>query len=78
MQSNPFKALLMSRKFWLTTVDAIVSAAALILGWYLAPEKVQGIMALIAIMQPVVITIIGAIAYEDAATIKAAGSVTPE
>jgi uncharacterized membrane protein len=62
---NPFKALLRSRKFWLAVMDAAVSTLAIVLAWWLSPDKVTQVLTLIGLWQPVVIVVIGAIAYED-------------
>ena len=69
--SNPLIALLRSRKFLLLVLDTVIS---LIL-YYQAVDPV-----LIGLIQPVFVTLIGGIAYEDgqqkgAATVVNAGTV---
>ena len=71
MQPNPFESLLKSRKFWMAVLDAGLSSLAIVLGWFFAPEKVSEILTLVGLWQPVMVVVIGAIAYEDAAKVKA-------
>jgi hypothetical protein len=75
MTPNPFTGLLHSRKFWLAILDAFVSSIAIVLGWFLAPDKVGEILTLIGLWQPVLIIVIGSIAYEDAVNVKASASI---
>lgn len=63
--------ILKSRKFWLMVVDVVVSLTSVLLGWYLAPEQAERIMTVIAILQPVVVSLIIGIAVEDAAEKRA-------
>ncbi len=63
---NPFAALLRSRKFWLAFLDAFVSTVGLLATRYLSPDDTELVLKLVAIYQPVIVVIIGAIAYEDA------------
>jgi hypothetical protein len=63
--------ILKSRKFWLMVVDVVISLTGVLLGWYLAPESAERIMTIIAILQPVVISLIVGIAVEDAAEKRA-------
>lgn len=71
MKPNPFDALIHSRKFILALGDALFSTITTILTLCFAPAVVDKILAVLAIWQPVLIIVIGAIAYEDGATIKA-------
>ena len=71
MQPNPFASLIRSRKFWMAIMDAGISSLAIVLGWFLIPDKVNEILTLVGLWQPVMVVVIGAIAYEDAARMKA-------
>ena len=70
MQPNPFTGLIHSRKFLLAMLDALVSSVALVLAWFLSPDKVASVLALIGIWQPVLIAVIIGIAAEDVALSK--------
>lgn len=67
---NPFKALLMSRKFWLTVLDLVISGVLYFGGKYLGESVFADVKFMIAAIQPVFVVIIGAIAYEDAARLR--------
>jgi len=71
MQPNPFDALIHSRKFWLAMLDAVFSTVATLLTMFLAPAQVDKILTVIGLWQPVLVVVIGAIAYEDGQKIKA-------
>ena len=62
---NPFSKLLKSRKFWLLILDTAVSIALWAVNRF-SPGAETDVKFLIAAIQPVFVTIIGAIAYEDA------------
>jgi hypothetical protein len=64
--ANPFKALLMSRKFWLMVLDLVISLPTYFITKYSNPEAAKDVLFVIAALQPVFVVIIGAIAYEDA------------
>lgn len=70
MQPNAIKSLLKSRKFLLAMLDALVASIALTLTWFLSPDKVASVLALIGIWQPVCIAVIISIAAEDVANAK--------
>jgi len=70
MKPNPFSGLLHSRKFWLMIVDVFVSLSLYFVGKYL-PGAFEDVKFAILALQPVVITVIIAIAVEDAAIKKA-------
>ena len=74
MQPNPFASLLKSRKFWLLILDAILSLSVYFLGKYV-PVAAEDLNVLILTLQPVFITIIGSVAYEDAAAMRAKSAV---
>ena len=59
--------ILKSRKFWLMIGDAITGTLAIVLAWYLSPDKVGQVLTLWGLWQPVVISCIVGIAVEDAA-----------
>ena len=65
------RALFQSRKFLLLLFDTVLSLVALIGGWFLAPEVLGGVAAVIALLQPVFIMIIYTIAKEDVAAYEA-------
>lgn len=71
MQPNPIASLIRSRKFLLAMLDAFVASTALVLTWFLSPDKVASVLTLIGIWQPVLIAVILSIAHEDAANVKA-------
>lgn len=52
-------------------LDALVASVALVLTWFLSPDKVGSVLALIGIWQPVLIAVIVSIAAEDVALSKA-------
>jgi len=66
MSPNPFNALLHSRKFWLLVLDTVVSLVLFFTGKYL-PSAAEDVKFAILGLQPVVIAVILAVAWEDAA-----------
>ena len=60
-----------SRKFRAMAVDAIFAALALMVTSFLAPDQVELVLKLLAILQPVVLAYILGVAAEDAAALKA-------
>lgn len=67
MNPNPFQLMLHSRKFWITMTDALVSTILLLATRYLSPADLDFVKQIVVIYQPVVIVLIGSIAYEDKA-----------
>lgn len=67
---NPFALLLRSRKFWLLVLDTVVSLGLFFAAKY-APGALADIKYLIVALQPVVVTVILAIAWEDNTKVKA-------
>jgi uncharacterized Tic20 family protein len=63
-------ALLKSRKFWLLVLDVVISVSLHFVGQYGTPAAYDNIQFLIVTLQPVFVTIIGAIAYEDGQAAK--------
>lgn len=63
--------LLHSAKFWTAAVDATCSTVLLLGARYLSPADVELVRQLVIIYQPVFLTVIAAIAVEDAATKRA-------
>ena len=63
-------ALLKSRKFWLLILDTLISLGLYFTSKYF-PASEADVKLVILTLQPVFIMIIGAIAYEDAAALKA-------
>ena len=68
---SPVNSLLQSRKFWLMMLDLVVSPVMFFGAKYLTPAALEDVKVLNIALQPVFVTIIGAIAHEDAATTKA-------
>lgn len=62
---NPIKGLFASRKFWLLIIDTALSTFALVGGWYLSPDNMSKVVAVIAIIQPLFIFVIYSITAED-------------
>jgi hypothetical protein len=56
-----------SRKFWLTVADALISIASMTITIYLSPENAKYVLAVIAVLQPVVYALINGIVAEDVA-----------
>ena len=71
MQPNPFLSLLKSRKFWLMILDTVVSGCIYFIPKYTAPEVANDALWFIAALQPVFVTIIGSVAYEDRSRLEA-------
>ena len=63
-----------SRKFWYMIVDVVVSITTFFVSKYVAPEASKDILFLIGALQPVVITLIAAVAYEDGQEKRAGGN----
>lgn len=61
-----FDRLIHSRKFWITIVDVVLSTFLYFLTKYAAPEMVNDAKFIIGAWQPVILVLIGSIAYEDA------------
>ncbi len=68
---NPLQALLRSRKFLVLVLDTVVSLVLYFSAKYLAAGAVEDIKTVILALQPVVLVLIGAIAYEDGQAMKA-------
>ena len=66
-------ALLHSRKFLLLLMDIVLSAILYFVGKYAGASAFEDIQFLIVVLQPAFLSVIGGIAYEDAATSKALG-----
>jgi hypothetical protein len=71
MNPNPFKGLVLSRKFWLLILDTVISLVLYFVGKY-APVAFEDVKFAILALQPVFVAIIIAIAWEDSA-LKSAG-----
>lgn len=74
---NPFQILIRSRKFWLMMLDVVISTATYFITAAVDPALAEKILWLIAAWQPVIVTVIGAIAYEDAANMAASAILPP-
>jgi len=68
--------LVRSRKFWLLVLDVAVSITLYFVGKY-APVAIDDVKFAILTLQPLVIVVIGSIAYEDGASSLAMLSVRP-
>lgn len=73
--SSPLAKLLASRKFLLMVLDVTLSLVLYFGTKYLDPNAIEDIKQLILVLQPVVVTIIYAIAKEDSATAEAEAKV---
>ncbi len=67
---NPWSALLKSRKFWIMCLDLVVSFVLFFAGKYLAPAIFEDVKFVVAALQPVFLSVIVAIAYEDKANVE--------
>ncbi len=72
MKPNPFSGLVHSRKFWLLILDTLISLILYFVGRYV-PDAIEDVKFAVLALQPVFVTIIIAIAVEDAALNKANG-----
>lgn len=70
--------LLGSRKFNLLVLDTVVSAVILIGGWYLAPDDLEKVIAVMGLLQPVFYAVINGITREDVAKLEAGVHVTQQ
>ena len=61
---NPFALLVRSRKFWLLVLDTVISLILYFIGKYLPGAEADVKFAILA-LQPVVISVIVSIAWED-------------
>ena len=64
MSPNPFAALIHSRKFWLAVFDALMAMAVYFVAKY-APTAAEDVKFAFLTLQPVIVTLILAIAWED-------------
>ena len=63
--------ILKSRKVQLAIVSALVAIIGLVATQFATPETADFIIKLVALIEAPIIAVIGGIAYEDAAAIKA-------
>jgi uncharacterized membrane-anchored protein len=70
MNPNPFASLLHSRKFWLAMLDLVMGLATYFVAKY-APSAGDDLKFVFATVQPVLLLVIAAIAYEDKARLEA-------
>lgn len=70
---NPFLSLFSSRKFLLLIFDVISSLAIYFVGKY-AGAAIEDLRFVIAVLQPLWLLVVGAIAVQNVAGIKATGS----
>ena len=62
---NPMQGLLRSRKFLVLVLDVVISLLLYFGSKYAAPAVLDDMTFVIAVLQPVALFLIGAIAYED-------------
>jgi len=67
---GPWGSLFRSRKFLLLILDVVVSIALYFVGKY-APVAIEDVKFAILTLQPLVVLLIGSIAYEDGAALGA-------
>ena len=72
MKPSPFKALWGSRKFWLLILDTVISLVLYFVSKYL-PGAAEDVKFAILALQPIFISIILAIAWEDTSLNKING-----
>ena len=72
MNPNPFSGLLHSRKFWLLILDTVISLTLYFVSKYL-PVAAEDVKFAILALQPVFVTIILAVAWEDTTLNKSNG-----
>ena len=63
-----------SRKFWFAFLDVTISTATYFISKYVDPSAGNDILFLIGAWQPVIITLIAAVAYEDGQEKRAGGA----
>lgn len=73
--TSPLGKLLASRKFLLMVLDVVLSLVMYFSVKYVNPSAVEDIKQLILVLQPVIVTLIYAIAKEDAAQAEAEAKV---
>lgn len=61
------RRLIHSAKFWTAVIDAASATLAIVLTWFLSPERVSDVLKLVTIWQPVFIAVIIGTWVEDAA-----------
>ena len=70
---SPVRGLLRSRKFLLLVLDTFISLLTFFVGKYAIPTLAEDVNFLIGTYQPVFVSLIVAIAVEDAALKRATG-----
>ncbi len=63
--------LMRSRKFWVMVLDAGVSLALYFAAKYMGASEYDDIKVVIALLQPIAVTVVGMIAHEDVNAMKA-------
>lgn len=71
--TDTVRLLLSSRKFLILCLDTLISVVLFFVGKYGSPSLFEDVKFLIGVLQPVFISLILAIAHEDAAANSAAG-----
>jgi len=59
-----------SRKFWIMTIDVIVSLTTYFVGKYLNPEAGKDILFLVGALQPIVLLVVGSITIQNVEGIR--------
>lgn len=70
------KDLLYSRKFWIMVLDMIISIVTYFTTKYVNPDAAKDVLTLIAILQPVILFVIGAITLQNIEGQKASNDIT--
>ncbi len=65
-------SLLQSRKFWIMTVDVVVSIVTYFVTKYFSPDAGKDVLFLIGALQPIVLLVVNSITQQNMEYIKAA------
>jgi hypothetical protein len=64
--------ILKSRKFWIMAIDGIASLAVYFVTKYLAPAAAEDVIKVLAIVQPIVITVVASITVQNVQAMRVA------
>jgi hypothetical protein len=71
---NETPPILKSRKFWIMVVDGIATLTVYFVTRYTAPALAEDVIKVLAIVQPIVITVVASITLQNVEAMKAAHS----
>jgi hypothetical protein len=71
MTQNPFRDLLLSRRFWLLMLDTVITLVIYFIAKY-SPAAEADVRTVIFALQPVFLLLIGALTYDDSQAAKLA------